>query len=677
MSHQIDISWEQLHSLFSIVMCMDDSMSIVYASDTLVKCLPITMEKPQLSDVFDTLRPASLDTFQQGLKSLGSLCLMTARSSEFAIRGQLIETRLEDQDVLCFCGAPWLFWINTNSPKTRLTLNDFSAQDVQLDQLFFMSTERQMVDDLEKLNDDLQKAKVELEQAQETQRLFFAQMSHEIRTPLNAVVSALSLLGQCPMNAEQNKFVELARSSSKNLMEVINYVLGISKIELSGRQEQVLFGWPDLIRSSAEVVAARAQEKSLELKIELAPDLPKVSFGSPALLRQTLLNLLINAIKFTDEGNVTIRALPLRQADQQSTLRLEVVDTGVGITDDKLQHIFEPFWSESPEGISSREEGTGLGLDIVRRNVQIMGGEIYVKSTPGTGTVFWFELPVRLPSPAEHTTWIEKSQHPVETATEPPELAGTVLLVDDNQTNLVLGSLILESMGLEVTSVDGGHAAIASARQGLYDLVLMDISMPDIDGLEATRRIRDFAHQDQLPIIALTAHIDDKEKQACFDVGMNDYLTKPIDSQDLNRALARWLAVGKPPDADTDAAVAAGESPVADRALVDENVLTDLIKQIGSDNLQLVIDNVQTESIQRWQELEIAESEGDTAAVRRHVHSLASIFRSVGLFPVGDSLSAVEDTLRAGEAPAPGWLQELVQLRADSLDALNRQSATS
>jgi len=134
-----------------------------------------------------------------------------------------------------------------NSPKTRLTLNDFSAQDVQLDQLFFMSTERQMVDDLEKLNDDLQKAKVELEQAQETQRLFFAQMSHEIRTPLNAVVSALSLLGQCPMNAEQNKFVELARSSSKNLMEVINYVLGISKIELSGRQEQVLFGWPDLI----------------------------------------------------------------------------------------------------------------------------------------------------------------------------------------------------------------------------------------------------------------------------------------------------------------------------------------------------------------------------------------------------------------------------------------------
>ena len=213
--------------------------------------------------------------------------------------------------------------------------------------------------------------------------------------------------------------------------------------------------------------------------------------------------------------------------------------------------------------------------------------------------------------------------------------------------------------------------------QGLYDLVLMDISMPDINGLEATRRIREFAHPDQLPIIALTAHIDDKEKQASIKVGMNDYLTKPIDREDLNRALAKWLAVDKSPEADTEAVVAAEESPAANHALVDQNVLIDLIQQIGRDNLQLVIDKVQTESIQRWQELEIAELEGDTSAVKRHVHSLASIFRSVGLLPVGESLSAIEDTLRAGEKPPPGWLQELVQLRADSLDALNRQSAGS
>ena len=677
MSHQIDISWEQLHSLFSIVMCVDDSMSIVYASDTLSKCLPMKTKTPRLTDVFDALRPSSLDTFEEGLKSVGSLCLMTAKSGKFAMRGQLIETRYEGRDVLCFCGAPWLFWINSNCPDTRLALSDFSAQDVQLDQLFFMSTERQMVNDLEKLNSNLQTAKIDLEKAQETQRQFFAQMSHEIRTPLNAVVSALSLLGQCPMDREQDKFVKLAQTSSKNLMEVINYVLGISKIELSRHQEEVLFCWPDLIRSSIDIVAARAQEKSLEIKTELAQDLPKVSYGIPALLRQTLLNLLTNAIKFTDEGKVTVRALPILQADQQSVLRLEIIDTGAGITDDQLQRIFEPFWSVSPQGSPSREEGTGLGLDIVRRNVKIMGGEIQVRSTPGTGTVFWFELPVRLPSPAEQTAWIETSRKKVEEKPEPAKLAGKVLLVDDNQTNLLLGSLILESLGLEVASVDGGHAAVAAAMQGLYDLVLMDISMPDINGLEATRRIRDFKHPDQLPIIALTAHIDDKEKQACIQVGMNDYLTKPIDREDLNRALAKWLAVDKSPEADTEAVVAAQESPAANHALVDQNVLIDLIQQIGRDNLQLVIDKVQTESIQRWQELEIAELEGDTSAVKRHVHSLASIFRSVGLLPVGESLSAIEDTLRAGETPPPGWLQELVQLRADSLDALNRQSAGS
>jgi len=669
MNQPMDICWKDLHSLFSVVMCIDESMTLVYVSETLSKCLPETKEKPRLLEVFDTLRPTSLATFSDGINALDSLCLLTAKNGKFAIRGQLLRTHYQNQDVLCFCGAPWLFWINSNCPETQLGLNDFSAQDVQLDQLFFMSTERKMVDDLEQLNTDLKAAKQQLEEAQEAQRQFFAQMSHEIRTPLNGVVSALSLLGQYPTDPEQSKLVRLARSSSENLMQVINYVLSVSKLELSPDQEQKVFSWPDLIRSTIDIVAAKAEEKSLQVELDLAPDLPHACYGDPARLRQTLLNLTINAIKFTDSGRITIRALPVHQAEDHCILRLEVIDTGMGIPEDHLPHIFDPFWSSEPDDIARLDEGTGLGLDIVRRNVRSMGGEVMVKSTPGQGTKFWFELPVTLPAETGTVSGIAAAQQESDTA----ELTGRVMLVDDNETNLLLGSMILESMGLEVTPVDGGGAAVAAARQQQFDLILMDISMPDIDGLEATRQIRTFASSDLLPIVALTAHIDNAEKAACLDIGMDDYLTKPIIREQLNKALAAWLAKDEKPHSKATTDGMKYESDIMDTELVTESVIDELIRQIGRDNLRIVIDKVRTEANQRWDELVVTDKQGDKGATQRHAHSLASIFRSVGLMPAGDALGAIETKLRAGEEVPPGWLNELEKLKTDSIIALTER----
>ena len=669
MNQLLDIRWKDLHSLFSIVMCIDESMTLDYVSETLSKCLPETKNRPKLLEVFDTLRPASLATFSDGLNALDSLCLLTAKNGKFAIRGQLLRTQYQEQDVLCFCGAPWLFWINSNCPETQLGLSDFSAQDVQLDQLFFMSTERKMVDDLEQLNTDLKTAKQQLEEAQEAQRQFFAQMSHEIRTPLNGVVSALSLLDHHPTDPEQSNLVRLARSSSENLMQVINYVLNVSKLELSPHQEQKVFSWPDLIRSTINIIAAKAEEKSLQVELDLSPDLPQACYGNPARLRQTLLNLTINAIKFTDAGTITIRALPVHQAQDHCILRLEVIDTGMGIPENHLPHIFDPFWSSQPDGIATHDDGTGLGLDIVRRNVRSMGGEVMVKSTPGQGTKFWFELPVTLPTKSEPVYEVAMVQQ--ESYTE--ELSGSVMLVDDNETNLLLGAMILESMGLEVTKVDRGAAAVAAARQQQFDLILMDISMPDIDGLEATRQIRTFASIDQLPIVALTAHIDNEEKAACLEIGMNDYLTKPIIREELNKALATWLAKDiNSHSKETDQGIKY-ESNIMDTVLVTPNVIDELIRQIGRDNLRIVISKVRTEATQRWDELITADKQGDKDAIKRHVHSLASIFRSVGLMPAGDALAAIEIKLRAGEEVPPGWLNVLEKLKTDSIIALAAQ----
>jgi len=671
MSTPATLSWEGLHELFTVVMCIDKSMKIVYASDTLGEKMPETLRGPLLSDVFSCLRPVPLETFSQGVRAAGSLCLLVAKSEKFAIRGQLLKIEYEGRDTLCFCGSPWLYWINAQVSAPQLGLSDFSAQDVQLDQLFFMSTEKKMVEDLENLNCDLKIAKQRMEEARNAKERFFAQMSHEIRTPLNGVVSALSLMEQLEDSDEPSDFLRLAQSSSENLMQVVNYVLSVSKLELSQNLEKTNFDLPDFVCSTIDVVRAKAQQKSLAVDLELSSQLPRFVSGAPELLRQSLLNLLINAIKFTNEGGISLRLTLNERAGEQHVVRFEVTDSGLGIAQEHLGQIFDPFWSSVSEGVAPQEQGTGLGLDIVRRNVCSMGGEIHVQSVLGGGTTFTFDLPFEAVDPPAITAATEKSV---------PALAGKVLLVDDNETNRVLGALILETLGLEVVTADGGCAAVATVRDAQFDLVLMDISMPDIDGLEATRQIRKLNAVPPV-IVALTAYVDADEKAACLEVGMADYLTKPIVRDDLASVLATWLASDEATNLDQTGTFLSNDSKFTGNAvskpaiedLIDRKVLHELLIQVGQDNVRTIIKKVKAEALQRWQELEKAESLADKALIRLHVHSLSSIYRSVGLFVIGDELTNIEICLRAGDTPKSGWLEDMQRLRIDSHKALDER----
>ena len=667
------ISWEDLHQLFSVILCIDESMTIAYASSTPRKFMPELAGEPRVSDVFEVRRPGSLATFDEALASVHSLCLLTAKSGRFAIRGQLVRTVYAGRDMLCFCGAPWLFWINSNCPDIRLGLEDYSSQDVQLDQLFFMNTEKRMVADLEQMNEDLKAAKEKLEETNVAQRRFFAQMSHELRTPLNGVVSALSLMEGSPADPRQSQLVALAQSSSSNLMQVINYVLDVSRLELGGfEDEAVVFNWPALMQSVVDVVRARAVEKTLEVRQEIARDVPAEILGHPQLLRQVLLNLLINAIKFTDAGSITLRCLPVSREDERLKLRFEIEDTGIGINPELQARIFEPFWTASPDGSGREQPGTGLGLDIVRRNVEYMGGGVALSSRPGQGSLFWFELPVAVAEAAAAPDINAGAK-----AQSGAPLAGDILLVDDNETNLMLGSMILESLGARVTTAPGGAEAVAAVRQDHFDLVLMDLTMPEMDGLEATRLMRTFTESQTLPIVALTAHADTREKKSCLEAGMNDYLTKPIDKDVMAEKLAQWLGPDKAPAGQPEGVPGpeTGTGQAECRDLADQAVLDDLIRQIGRDNLATVIDKVRAEAALRWDELVAADTAADTAALQRHVHSLASIFRSVGLVRAGDALKEIEITLRAGERPATGWIEALEPLKSDSLSALQQHLA--
>ncbi len=636
---------DSLDALFSIVFSIDEDLRIGEVSPRALEHMPWLAENPVLTEVFNVERPRQVVNWDQLRQRSDQLLLMTAADGSFAVRGQVVPDDSGSEPRLLFCGAPWLFWLNTERPDLTLGIRDFTPQDAQLDQLFFMTTEKTMVEDLELMNEQLKGAKADLEAAQRGRDAFFAQMSHEMRTPLNGVVSALALLDHHDLSEEAQELLSLVRSSSRNLMHVINYVLDVSKIEAAdGVTEQAPLALDDLVESVIEIIGARAREKGLGLHTRIAPGLPRAFLGDAARLRQSLLNLVTNAIKFTDEGEVTVRVTG--DDERAGWVRIDVTDTGIGVPGEFRERIFEPFFSVPREGTADQEPGTGLGLDIVRRNVELMGGELSLADGPRSGSTFTLRLPLE-PVP-EAPVGVNGEREDDET---PRTLEGEVLLVDDNQTNLMLGAMLLEKLGVRVRSVSSGEAAVEAVMAARPDLVLMDISMPGIDGFEATRRIRALPGGESLPVLALTAYASSRERGLAEEAGMNGYLTKPVKRSRLASTLAEWLPSGSPAPAPVDGA-----------ALVDDGVLRDLGREIGPENLLIVIETFGSEARERWFALSATET---PEALAREAHSLISTCRSFGLRAVADGLVAVEREAREGRYPSKDALESLgTQLEA-------------
>lgn len=642
MSFELSLQWNQLRELFSVVMCINKSFEITYASDTLRKYVPATEHKTRLDTIFDISRPVSVGNYEDALKHLDSLYLMTSVDRGFAIRGQLTQIEFQGEESLCLFGAPWLFWINSNCPDIRLKLDDFSPQDVQLDQLFFMSGEKRMLADLEQLNEELKEARQSVEEAKASESLLFAQMSHEMRTPLNGVVSALTLLQGKDLPEDSSRLVELARFASTNLMQVSNYVLDIAKLE-GNSTDVTAFTLKDIAQSAIDIVQPRAEEKGITLNFSLDADLQAAYLADKSKLSQSILNLLINAIKFTDEGSVTLHIEKGKDADN---VRFEVIDTGIGIHPENLDKVFQPFWSSSRLNEGQRDLGTGLGLDIVCRNSEIMGGEVGVESTPGQGSCFWLQLPM------EATAALPKIDHERSEASN--NLSGSVLLVDDNNTNLTLGKMLLESIGIDVTAARNGREALEKVKAEAYDLILMDINMPDIDGFEATRLIRQLFDQESLPVVALTAYTTEEERAAGLASGMNDYIVKPIELNNLAHKLSLWL----------------NSSQTKTNTLTDDTVLNDLRSQIGEDNLKRVLLKFQVEALSRLDSLQDASNDEDVASVLRESHTLGSTCQSFGLIKAHRHLRTIEAAAKNGKLAAADDLKEARRILLVSLAEL-------
>jgi signal transduction histidine kinase len=362
---------------------------------------------------------------------------------------------------------------------------------------------------------------------------FLANMSHEIRTPMNAVVGANELLLDCDLRAEERDLVETAQEAAYGLLSILNDILDFSKID-AGRLEleTIPFDLPLLMDQTAQLLKPTAVKKNLDLKLDISPKVPQAVRGDPTRLRQIVLNLAGNALKFTASGSVSIRVDGQTTAPNQALITIAVADTGIGIAPDRIGTLFREFTQEDST-VTRRFGGTGLGLAISQRLVEKMGGRIRVESTLGQGSTFTVEAPIGLANPVEITPPTHMGLSESETFP-----GCSVLLTEDNQINQKIGRRILERLGCEVEVANNGREAIALAESAKYDLILMDLHMPEVDGLEATREIR--RRGIATPVIALTASVLDETRNACEAAGMNGFIAKPIRVEEISSVLKQY-----------------------------------------------------------------------------------------------------------------------------------------
>ena len=484
---------------------------------------------------------------------------------------------------------------------------------------------------LKEMEFELKDAKRKAEESSKAKAMFLANMSHEIRTPLNGIVGMAEQLAQSQLDANQRYFTDIMRSASSTLLSIINDVLDISKIE-SGKFsiETIQFNLNETVKRTLSIFKDKAKQAGISLDIDLMDDRSISYFGDPHRLSQVLFNIVGNAIKFTHSGYVRVTSQLTRKENDICSVAFKIQDTGVGMDMAYLAKVFEAF-SQEDASITRKFGGSGLGLSIARSIVQIMGGTIQIDSEKGKGTCVEIRIPMRISND-------KPKQEIVEIIHMQKSLKGLrVLAAEDNELNRMVLQVILKKCEVVLSIAQNGQEAIDLIQEKKFDIVLMDVQMPLVDGLEATKYIRDELKLNT-PIIGLSANAMREEVEICRQAGMNDYLVKPYSERALVEIMKKWSFEEKVLDRE-----------IGDLNLHEELDLSMLKQYLGNDvnALQDVVSGYLEHLPPQLDRLELALIGSDVTALRHELHQLKASMEIIGVRPVGLSFTGISNELKS------------------------------